>query len=423
MQVRALDWQRENKDNGSLLRGKDLQDAEFQLAVNTSKEPHPTDLQREYVFESRKSTDRQRRLTTGASIAAAIALAALAVIGFVQARLAREAQSDALNKAAISQALQLGLQSPNLLKAGRSIQALKLKHIAENALNDAHNSQLSLKLLNSPSYTTLAASEDGRYVATTLMDQIVVWDAQNLSADPKIPPGDTSVTTPIVFTDSNTLVSAEFDSEIVFWNVEKQTPITRRLPVEDSTIKLLSFNPNGNLLVAGSGLGNVFVIDMNDPDDPSFGPYFHTDINLNSIAISPDGKWVATGNDFGVILIWDSAGFSFTPLKLPGNPDDFINHRIADLNFSPDQKKFVVIRARDVLIYDSKNDFGGEPHLLFLNDPDQSNFTDMEFSPEGAQLAVGSNDGTIRMWDMNKLDSLPRVIKGVDDFSKIEWLR
>src|SRR5689334_2700478 len=77
LQVRALDWERENKDNGSLLRGKDLQNAEFQLATNTSKEPHPTDLQREYVFTSRKATDRQRRITTGLSIAGIIAMAVL----------------------------------------------------------------------------------------------------------------------------------------------------------------------------------------------------------------------------------------------------------------------------------------------------------------------------------------------------------
>jgi len=60
----------------------------LELATNSSKEPHPTDLQREYVFESRKATDRQRRITTTISIAAAIALAALAAFGFYQANVA-----------------------------------------------------------------------------------------------------------------------------------------------------------------------------------------------------------------------------------------------------------------------------------------------------------------------------------------------
>src|SRR3990172_4936659 len=70
LQVKALEWERANKENSFLLRGKDLQEAELELATNSSKEPHPTDLQREYVFESRKATDRQRRITTTISIAA-----------------------------------------------------------------------------------------------------------------------------------------------------------------------------------------------------------------------------------------------------------------------------------------------------------------------------------------------------------------
>ncbi len=64
LQVKALEWERSNKENSFLLRGKDLQDAELQLATNTSKEPHPTDLQREYAFKSpyraNTSTDRKQ---------------------------------------------------------------------------------------------------------------------------------------------------------------------------------------------------------------------------------------------------------------------------------------------------------------------------------------------------------------------------
>ena len=39
LQVKALEWERNNKENSFLLRGKDLQDAELQLVTNSSKEP------------------------------------------------------------------------------------------------------------------------------------------------------------------------------------------------------------------------------------------------------------------------------------------------------------------------------------------------------------------------------------------------
>ena len=65
LQVKALEWERSDKENGYLLRGKDLEEAEQQISVNANKDPHPTDLQREYVLLSRQASDRQRRRNIG----------------------------------------------------------------------------------------------------------------------------------------------------------------------------------------------------------------------------------------------------------------------------------------------------------------------------------------------------------------------
>ena len=65
LQVKALEWERANKDDGFLLRGRDLTEAEEQISINATKDPRPTDLQREYVLKSRQETDRQRQITTG----------------------------------------------------------------------------------------------------------------------------------------------------------------------------------------------------------------------------------------------------------------------------------------------------------------------------------------------------------------------
>jgi formylglycine-generating enzyme required for sulfatase activity len=65
LQVKALEWERSNKDNGFLLHGRDLDEAEQQISINATKNPNPTDLQREYVLKSRQASTRQRRITTG----------------------------------------------------------------------------------------------------------------------------------------------------------------------------------------------------------------------------------------------------------------------------------------------------------------------------------------------------------------------
>ena len=65
LQVKALEWERSNKESGFLLHGKDLDEAEQQISINATKDPNPTDIQREYVLVSRQGTTRQRRITTG----------------------------------------------------------------------------------------------------------------------------------------------------------------------------------------------------------------------------------------------------------------------------------------------------------------------------------------------------------------------
>lgn len=58
LQVKALEWERNHKEDSFLLRGKDLEVAEAQLTVNTEKSPFPTELQKLYVQTSRAVDDR-----------------------------------------------------------------------------------------------------------------------------------------------------------------------------------------------------------------------------------------------------------------------------------------------------------------------------------------------------------------------------
>jgi hypothetical protein len=59
LQVKALEWDRNQKEGSFLLRGSDLKDAEAQILVNAEKSPTPTPLQREYISTSRRDEDAQ----------------------------------------------------------------------------------------------------------------------------------------------------------------------------------------------------------------------------------------------------------------------------------------------------------------------------------------------------------------------------
>jgi hypothetical protein len=200
LQVKALEWERNNHENSFLLRGKDLQDAEFQLATNTSKEPHPTDLQRDYAFKSRQAADRQRRITTGISIAGIITLAALAFFGFVQAGLATTNANEAKNQAATAQAnanialaRQLAAQAQPLFADGNSkqetavllaIQSMRL-YPAVEAAQILQNNTLP-KSIASVAYnagvSSVAFSLDGKYVVSGLCEH----SSSDINCDPQL---------------------------------------------------------------------------------------------------------------------------------------------------------------------------------------------------------------------------------------------
>jgi len=96
IQVKALEWERSGRKNDFLLQGEELHDAEVQLVANVSKDPHPTELQHEYVLKSRQVSDQRRRTIVLVSVGAAIVMTGLAIFGFVQAKLATDRANVAL---------------------------------------------------------------------------------------------------------------------------------------------------------------------------------------------------------------------------------------------------------------------------------------------------------------------------------------
>jgi hypothetical protein len=135
LQVKALEWERSNHENSFLLFGKELEDAEFQLATNTSKEPHPTDLQREYVLRSRQAVDRRRARNTSIATIGAIVFAALAIFGFVQARLAQERANNALARqlAAQAQSIYSRVSSKQMTAVLLALQSMRISPTTEAA--------------------------------------------------------------------------------------------------------------------------------------------------------------------------------------------------------------------------------------------------------------------------------------------------
>lgn len=111
--------------------------------------------------------------------------------------------------------------------------------------------------------------------------------------------------------------------------------------------------------------------------------------SVNSVAISPDGKILATGSDDNSAKIWDLQSGNVI-LTLKGH-----NASVNSIAFSPDGKRLATASIDNTA---KTWDIGkGKTLSTFIGH--KSYVSSIAFSPDGKYLATGSGDKTAKIWD------------------------
>ncbi|HET9909780.1 MAG TPA: TIR domain-containing protein, partial [Anaerolineales bacterium] len=379
LQVRALDWERENKDSGSLLRGKDLQDAEFQLATNTSKEPHPTDLQREYVFTSRTAADRQRRVTMGFSIAGIIALATLAIWGWGQAGQATLNADEANKNAAIANAAST-LAFENAIRADHEAAiAQAASTFAVSKEQEAERqAQISLARQWAAEANFLLANQNGNTETAALLSlrALQLHDVYLPSADAALVASLNKLYTVKIFDEHESKVSA------------------------------VAYSPNGDRISIGYGDGTVGLYDLPvgkeirhfnvELRDYEGDPY---ETGIHALSFSADGNSLLIADSGGRVVVWNLVTFTI-------EVDFYVQENLPlwSAKFSPNGQ-FILISTGfphsgpgNIYLYNLQN---GEKANISFAQLQQRYVTDVEFSSDGSQVLSTSWDKSAILWDIN----------------------
>jgi WD40 repeat protein len=137
----------------------------------------------------------------------------------------------------------------------------------------------------------------------------------------------------------------------------------------------LAFSPDGHTLATGDYDGAVQLWDITDPAyiRPLGQPLTGAGIKVHSVAFSPDGHTLASGNLDGTVRLWDVT-----------NP--------------------------------------AEPRPL--GQPLTGSTTSVEsvtFSPDGHTLASGSDDGTTRLWNLNVHYAINRICAAAGGLTPQQW--
>lgn len=124
---------------------------------------------------------------------------------------------------------------------------------------------------------------------------------------------------------------------------------------------------------------------------PVFHPTEHTS-NIDSIAMSPIDKLIASTSGDNTIRLWDvETGIHQRVLTKDARNAD-------NLTFSPDGKILAGISIDNIVFWDVHS---GKQRNTITNVHDHADFTCIAFSPNGKVLASGSENNTLRLWDVN----------------------
>jgi hypothetical protein len=111
---------------------------------------------------------------------------------------------------------------------------------------------------------------------------------------------------------------------------------------------------------------------------------------VRALALSPHGRWLATGDRTGRLMLWDVAG-----RKLARDLHGYEGAILISLAFSADERYLASGGTdRPVRLWDltagSVRELVGHHHYV----------TALAFAPDGRTLASGCADGTIKLWDI-----------------------
>ena len=156
-----------------------------------------------------------------------------------------------------------------------------------------------------------------------------------------------------------------------------------RLQGHDGGVQAVAFSPDGQAL-ATAGRDNSIKLWQVD-GQPLLTLNGHQDV-VWSVSFSPDGKTLASASRDRTVRLWDTQGKQLQSLQ--GHNGD-----IYSVSFSPDGQTIATASAdKTVKLWDLQG------NLLQTLTGHQSSVNSVAFSLDGQTLASGSRDRTIKLW-------------------------
>ena len=263
--------------------------------------------------------------------------------------------------------------------------------------------------------------------------------------------------------DGNTLAAAHWNRTVCLWDVNSHLPANPRFtfPSHPGPIYAVAISPNNRMVASGGAdkanrddtesNGLIKVWDLQTKELLPILPY---NSPVSTLVFSPNSRWIAGGSGDGTIGIWDAGtgklihkfkAHKASVWKVDFSPDSkwilsvsldgtgFLQNLVHPdqapiplegsgtspiyaASFSPDTEDdgytFATGNAdKQIQLwkthYNDNDNLSSDNHPLEGHDDSVST---LAFSRDGQNLASGSLDGTVRLWDVNLRDERLKLI-------------
>jgi WD40 repeat protein/serine/threonine protein kinase len=232
-------------------------------------------------------------------------------------------------------------------------------------------------------------SPDGRTLASAGEDRSVkLWDLAKNQVSHSM-----SAHTDVVFglafsPDGKLLASGSRDGTIAIWNLADGTEV-RALHGHSHSLSRIQFSPDARTLAGGGESGAVKTWDVATGKD---GPPLagHAGV-VRCVAFSADGNLLASGGEDQTVIVHHLSEGIARKFRLPG--------AVNDVAFSPDDRMLAAVSdgpEAAVHLWDLETgaETTGKGHTGRVHG--------LAFSPSAPLLATCGEDGTVRLWNLEK---------------------